>query len=63
MNGLTGSGFELFKKMTLSPGWCSSVDLMQVYKPNGYWFNSQSGHMPGLRTRSPIGGMLEATTH
>ena len=25
-------------------------------------FNSQSGHMPGLQARSPVGGMLEATT-
>ena len=32
-------------------------------KPKGHWFNSQSGHMPGLQARSPVGGAREATTH
>ena len=26
----------------------------------GHWFNSQSGHMSGLRAKSPVGGMQEA---
>ena len=30
-------------------------------EPKGCWFNSQSGHMPGLRARSPVGGKREAT--
>ena len=25
-------------------------------KPGGQWFDSKSGHMPGLWTRSPVGG-------
>ena len=30
---------------------------------SGHQFNSQSGDMPGLQARSPIGGVQEATTH
>ena len=26
-------------------------------KPKGHWFDSQSGHMPGLQARSPAGGI------
>ena len=29
----------------------------------GHQFDSQSGHIPGLWTRSPAGGVREATTH
>ena len=32
-------------------------------EPNGRWCDSQSGPMPGLQTRSPVGGVWEATTH
>ena len=32
-------------------------------EPKGRWFNSQSGHMPGLWTRSQVGDVWEATTH
>ena len=49
------------KKKANSPGWCSSVDWASVCKPKGRWFNSQSGHMPGLWARSPVRGMWEAT--
>ena len=28
----------------------------------GHWSNSQSGYMPGLQARSPVGGVGEATT-
>ena len=45
------------------PGWCGSVDWEPACEPKGRWFNSQSGHMPGLRARSPVGGTWEATTH
>ena len=31
------------------------------WKVAGCWFNSQSGHRPGFRARSPVGGMQEAT--
>ena len=37
-------------------GWCGSVDWVLDCKTNGRWFDSQSGHMPGLQTRSPAGG-------
>ena len=34
-----------------------------AYGPKGRWFNSQSGHMPWLWARFPVGGTWEATTH
>ena len=37
------------------PGWCGSMDWAPACKPKGHWFNSMSGHMPGLRARSPAG--------
>ena len=46
-----------------SPGWCGSVDWVLTCEPRGHWFDSQSGHMPWLQARSPVGGMWEATTH
>ena len=46
-----------------SPGWYGSVDWVPVCEPNGCQFNSQSGHMPGLWARSPVGDAQEATTH
>ena len=50
------------KKHCSGPGWCDSGDWAPACKPKGCWFNSQSGHMPGLQARSPIGGTCEATT-
>ena len=32
-------------------------------EPKGGRFDSQSGHMPGLQARSPVGATWEATTH
>ena len=39
------------KKKKKCPGWCSSVDGALACKPKGCWFDSQSGHMPGLGAR------------
>ena len=39
--------------------WIESAGLWT----KGHWFNSQSGHMPGLWARSSVGGTREATTH
>ena len=47
----------------LHPGYCGSVDRMPACEARGCWFDSQSGHMPGLQARSPVGGLREATTH
>ena len=47
----------------LGPGWCSSVDGAVDCEPKGHRFDSPSGHMPGSRARSPVGGAPEATTH
>ena len=41
--------------------WLS--DWVPICKSRGHRFNSQSGHMPGLRARSWVGVTLEATTH
>ena len=48
--------------MCFSPGWCISVDWVAC-EPMGHWFDSKSGHMPGLQARSPVGGAQEASTH
>ena len=45
------------------PGWFSSVDWAWACEPKGRWFNSQSGHIPGLPARSPVRGVREAPTH
>ena len=45
------------------PGWCGSMDSVLAPEPKGCWFDSQSGHMPGLQARTPVGGAQEATTH
>ena len=57
--------FFLFKyqECMLGPSWCGSVDWASACEPKGCWFDSQSGHMPVLRARSPVGGAQEATTH
>ena len=36
---------------------CGSVDWAPFCKLKGHQFNSQSGHLPGLWARSPVGGM------
>ena len=35
------------------PDQCGSVDWVLYRKAKGLWFNSQSGHMPGLGVQSP----------
>ena len=54
--------FQL-KIFSFCTGWCGSVEWAPPWKPKGHWFDSQSGHVPGLWARSPVGGMWEATTH
>ena len=49
-------------KIYFSPGLCGSVDWALAWEPEGFWLNFQSGHMPGLQARSPVGGTWEATT-
>ena len=41
----------------------AGVDWAPACEQKSPWFDSQSGHVPGLRSRSPVGGMQEATTH
>ena len=49
-------------KIHASPGWCGSVDWEADCEAEGRWFDSRSGHMPGLRARSPVGCARKATT-
>ena len=51
------------RKGNCSPGWCGSVDWVLACEAKGHWFNSQPGHMPGLQSKSPLGGAWVATTH
>lgn len=44
----------------LSSGWCGLVDWASACKRKGWWFDSKSGHMPGLCARSPVRGVREA---
>ena len=41
--------------------WLSGLSASLWTK--NHWFNSQSGHMPGLQAKFPVGGVQEATTH
>ena len=50
-----------FKKVQPWLVWLSGSSV--GCEPKGRQFNSQSGHMPGLLARSPVGGVQEATTH
>ena len=43
-------------------GWCGSVDCVLACEPNDRQFDSQSGRMPGLRARSPVGGVRVSHT-
>ena len=55
---------EIYMKDQRSvPGWCGSVDSVPACEPKGHKFDSQTGHMPGLKARSPVGDVQEATTH
>ena len=50
-----------YKSIIFCPGWCGSVNRVPACEPEGHQFNSQSGHMPGLQTTSPVGGVQETT--
>ena len=58
----TDTDVFFIRKNKASPGWCGSVDQARACEPKGHQFNSQSGHMPGLWARSPVGDTQEATT-
>ena len=46
-----------FNNVKILPDWCGSVGSVSSHKPEGHWFNSQSGHMPGFQARSLVGGV------
>ena len=43
------------------PGRVAQLVGASSYTPKGCGLNPQSGHMPGLQARSPVGGVQEAT--
>ena len=51
----------LSKCFLFHPSCCSLVDWVPDYELKCCQFYSLLGHMPGLRARSPFGGMEEAT--
>ena len=51
------------KMYNSNPGWCGSVDCVLACETRYCQFGSQSGHMPGLQARSPVGGVQDAATH
>ena len=56
-------GITSYQSQRGSPGWCGSVDWVPACKPKSHWFDSQSGNLPGLQTRSPDEGLREATVY
>ena len=40
--------------MTLSPEWFGSVGWVSSLKAKDFWFDSQSGYMPGLQVWSLV---------
>ena len=54
------NNWKIVKKKN-SSDWCGSVGWASAHKEKGRWFDFQSGHVPGLRARSPVGGVREAT--
>ena len=54
---------HIYLKFITGPGWCGSEDWVPASKPKGHRLDSQSGHVPGFRARSPGRGVWEATTH
>ena len=58
-----GRQLSPLEKECPSPGWCGSVHWVLACEPEGCWFDSQTRHKPGLYTRSPVGGLWEATSH
>ena len=53
---------EMQIKTTMSPGWYGSADWVPACKLRGCCFNSQSGHMPWLQARFPV-GLCEKQPH
>ena len=53
------SDTHLYKFSIPCPSHCGSVRWSLPCKPKSHGFDSQSGHMPGLRARSWVGGVQE----
>ena len=55
--------FQHLKIYCSCHGWCGSVGWALACEPQGHRLDSQSGHLPGLRARSPGRGTQEVMTH
>ena len=62
-NGKDVGQLKKIQEMQPSPGWCGSVVECQPVNQRATGSIPSSGHMPGLRAPSPVGGTQEATTH
>ena len=45
------------------PDWYGSIGWALSCKAKGHWFNSLSGHMPGMQVHAWSGCIQEATDH
>ena len=52
---------SLVKMMMMGPDSCGSMGWVLSHKVKGPQFDSWSRHMPGMRARSPVGGVGGAT--
>ena len=52
------SGPGTYKKQSVA---LTGVDWVLSCKPKGHWFDSQTGHVPGLLARFLVGGIQEST--
>ena len=55
INWCFGLGVPSLNYWENCPGLCGSVGWASFCKLQGCWFNSRSGHMPGLQVSSPVG--------
>ena len=64
VRGLNGNGKKIQQRLKeITQPWLQLSGLSVGCEQKGCRFNTQSGHMPGLRARFPAGGAQEATTH
>ena len=52
---------KMYQKWKLAVADVTQWIECQACEPKGRWLDSQSGPMPGLQARSPVGGAREAT--
>ena len=53
----------LFSQFKIDVALAGLAQWIGPANQKGRWLDSQSGHTPGLRARSPVEGAHEATAH